>query len=232
MAVNGASWPSGHATATSEAPTLAHNFNGSKFERNSLDLTMAFSLPPLPWPKDALAPHISAETIDFHYGKHHAGYVTKLNAAVEGTDNASKDLVELLTGAEGKLFNLAAQHWNHSFYWQSLSPNGGGAPTGAIADAINKDFGSFDAFKAQFSAIAAGHFGSGWAWLVQGADGKLAIVETHDASNPLKEGQGTPILTCDVWEHAYYIDYRNARGQYVEAWWSLINWEFANANLA
>ena len=191
---------------------------------------MSFTLPPLPYANGALAPHISEETVNFHYGKHHAGYVTKLNAAVAGKPEASKTLDELVMTASGGVFNNAAQIWNHTFYWNSLSPQGGGAPKGAIAEAIDKSFGSFDKFKAEFSAAAVGHFGSGWAWLVRRQDNTLAVVGTHDAANPMTEGL-KPILACDVWEHAYYIDFRNDRAKYVDAWWSLINWDFANANL-
>ena len=165
-------------------------------------------------------------------GKHHAGYVTKLNAAVkDNADLAAKSLDDLVLSAEGGVYNNAAQIWNHTFYWKSLSPNGGGAPTGKVAEMITAQWGSFDDFKKEFSTVAGGHFGSGWAWLVE-KDGKLAIVGTHDAGNPLRDGTGKPILTIDVWEHAYYIDYRNARPQYLEAIWNLMNWEFANANLA
>lgn len=191
---------------------------------------MAFTLPELPYSKDALAPHISAETLEFHHGKHHNAYVTKLNALTEGTDNANKSLEELIKSTEGGLFNQAAQVWNHTFYWNSMSPNGGGAPSGAIADAINKAFGSFDDFKAKFTAAAGGQFGSGWAWLVKDGGGNLEIVTTSNAGNPLTDGK-TPVLTCDVWEHAYYVDYRNARPKYLEAWWNLVNWDFANQNL-
>ncbi|GAB5034748.1 superoxide dismutase [Nannochloropsis oceanica] len=194
---------------------------------------MSVELPPLPWERSALAPHISEETIDYHYGKHHAAYVTKLNGMIKDDPTyAGKSVEEIMLAAPaGGLFNNAAQTWNHTFYWNSMAPNAGGPPTGPIADAINSSFGSFDEFKKQFSAAAAGHFGSGWAWLVK-KDGKLAVVSTHDAGNPLKEGLGTPIMTCDVWEHAYYVDYRNARPAYIEAWWSLVNWEWANARLA
>mmetsp|Transcript_5630 Transcript_5630/g.8640 ORF Transcript_5630/g.8640 Transcript_5630/m.8640 type:complete len:187 (-) Transcript_5630:914-1474(-) len=181
-----------------------------------------FTLPPLPFAEDALAPHISKETISFHYGKHHQGYVNKLNAALEGSDDAKKTLEQLIKSAGGKVFNCAAQTWNHTFYWNSMSPNGGGEPTGAIKEAIEKDFGSFDAFKQEFTTTAATHFGSGWAWLVKNGEGKLEVVGTHDAGNPLTDGK-TPILTCDVWEHAYYIDYRNARASYIDAWWKLVN---------
>ncbi|CEM23297.1 unnamed protein product [Vitrella brassicaformis CCMP3155] len=193
---------------------------------------MAFQLPALPWAKNGLAPHISEETINYHYGKHHATYVTKLNGLVEGTENAKKDLADLVKTTDGGLFNNAAQHWNHSFYWNSLSPSGGGEPKGAIKAAIEQDFGSFQKFKDDFSANAAGHFGSGWVWLVKGTDGKLKIHQTHDAGNPLRDGAGVPLLTCDVWEHAYYVDYRNDRPSYVKAWWNLVNWDFANNNLA
>ncbi len=193
---------------------------------------MAFELPALPYAKDALAPHISAETLEFHHGKHHAGYVNKLNGFVEADPSlAGKSLEELITTTEGGVFNNAAQVWNHTFYWNSMSPNGGGEPTGALAEAIARDFGSFAAFKDAFSKAAAGRFGSGWAWLVKDADGKLSVMSTANAGNPLTDGL-TPILTCDVWEHAYYIDYRNARPKYVEAWWNLVNWDFASANFA
>lgn len=197
--------------------------------------TGPFVLDPLPWAKNALVPHISEETIDFHYGKHHAGYVTKLNAAVQKIDGFNKKLEELIkegpSGQFGSCFNNAAQIWNHTFYWNSMSPNGGGPPTGTIATKINQDFGSFEKFKEEFSAAAGGHFGSGWAWLVLGQNNKLEIAQTHDAGNPLQDNK-KPILTCDVWEHAYYIDYRNARPEYIKAWWNVINWEFANQNLA
>jgi len=193
---------------------------------------MAFELPELPYAKNGLAPHISEETLEFHYGKHHAGYLKKLNAAVEADPSlAGKSLEELVLTASGGLFNNAAQVWNHTFYWNSMSPNGGGAPTGAIAEAIDKAFGSFDEFKAAFAKAAGGQFGSGWAWLVVNEAGALEIVTTSNAGNPLTDGK-KPVLTCDVWEHAYYIDYRNARPSYVGAWWNLVNWDFANANLA
>lgn len=191
---------------------------------------MTISLPDLPYARDALTPHISEETLDFHYGKHHATYVTKLNDAIAGTDFEGKDLEEIVKSSEGGVFNNAAQIWNHTFYWHSLSPNGGGEPTGAIKEAIDASFGSFDAFKEQFTASAVGNFGSGWTWLVKNADGSLAIVNTDDAETPLT-GDATPILTLDVWEHAYYIDYRNVRPDYIAAYWNLVNWEFANANL-
>jgi len=192
---------------------------------------MAFELPPLPYEKNALEPHISAETLEYHHGKHHNAYVTKLNSLVEGTENASKSLEEIIRSSSGGLFNQAAQVWNHTFYWHSLSPNGGGEPTGAAADAINKAFGSFEAFKKEFSEKAAGNFGSGWTWLVKKPDGSLAIVNTDDADTPVT-GSDKPLLTIDVWEHAYYIDYRNARPNYIEAFWKLVNWDFVNENLA
>ncbi len=191
---------------------------------------MAFQLPELPYSKDALAPHISAETLEYHYGKHHAGYVTKLNAAVEGTEFAEMTLEEVIKKAEGGLFNNAAQVWNHTFYWNSLSPNGGGEPTGELAQTITEAFGSFNEFKDQFSKAAAGQFGSGWAWLVKTEAGKLEITTSANAETPVTENV-TPLLTCDVWEHAYYIDYRNARPKYIESFWSLVNWDFVEANL-
>jgi len=191
---------------------------------------MAIELPSLPYSTDALAPHISTETLEFHYGKHHAGYVTKLNAAINGTPMAEKTLEEIVKTSDGGVFNNAAQIWNHTFYWNSLSPKGGGKPTGAIADAINTQFGSFAEFKEKFTTAAGTLFGSGWAWLVKNADGTLSIEQTTNANCPLTKGQ-TPLLTCDVWEHAYYIDYRNARPDYINAFWSLVNWDFANKNL-
>jgi superoxide dismutase, Fe-Mn family len=191
----------------------------------------AFPAAELPYAKDALAPHISNESFEFHYGKHYQAYLTKLNAAAEKDSAlAGKTLEELIRSTKGGVFNSAAQVWNHTFYWNSLSPNGGGEPTGAAKDAIDKNFGSFADFKEKFSATAAGHFGSGWAWVVKEESGGLAILDTHDASNPLTEGK-TPVITCDVWEHAYYIDYRNARPKYIEAWWNVINWDFFISNL-
>lgn len=191
---------------------------------------MAFSLPELPYSKDALAPHISVETIEYHYGKHHQAYVTKLNAAVEGTPDADKSLEDLIKSSSGGIFNNAAQVWNHTFYWNCLSPNGGGEPTGKVAEAINASFGSFENFKKEFTDKAATLFGSGWAWLVKGADGKLAIAQTANAGCPLTDNH-TPLLTCDVWEHAYYVDYRNARPDYIAAFWNLVNWDFVEKNL-
>lgn len=191
---------------------------------------MSFKLSELPYSKDALAPHISAETLEYHYGKHHQGYVNKLNAAVEGKPEADKSLEEIIKTSEGGLFNNAAQVWNHTFYWNSLSPDGGGEPTGDLATALEKDFGSFTEFKDQFTAAAAGRFGSGWAWLVKNADKKLEITTTLNAECPITQKGVTPLLTCDVWEHAYYIDYRNARPKYLEAFWNIVNWDFAEEN--
>ena len=192
---------------------------------------MAITLPELPYALDALQPHISKETLEFHYGKHHAGYVAKLNPMIEGTDLANADLETIVKNSKDGLFNNAAQIWDHTFYWNCLSPNGGGEATGDIAAAINTSFGSFDAFKEQFTASAVGNFGSSWTWLVKNGDGSLEIVNTSNAATPLT-GNATPLLTLDLWEHAYYIDYRNARPAYIDAFWALVNWDFANQNLA
>jgi len=192
---------------------------------------MAIELPPLPWARDALAPNISAETIDYHYGKHHQTYVTNLNNLIKGTEFENLDLVAIVKKSQGGMFNNAAQVWNHTFYWNSLSPKGGGEPTGKLADAIKKAFGGFAQFKEEFTKTAVGTFGSGWAWLVQRADGGLALVSTGNAATPIT-GTDRPLLTCDVWEHAYYIDYRNARPKYVEGFWNLANWEFAASQMA
>ncbi len=192
---------------------------------------MSFELPALPYAKDALAPHISAETIEYHYGKHHQTYVTNLNNLIAGTEFADLSLEEIVKTAAGGIFNNAAQVWNHTFYWHSLSPNGGGAPTGGLANAIDRTFGSFEQFKEEFTKTAVTTFGSGWAWLVKKPNGGLELVSTSNAATPLTAGQ-TPLLTCDVWEHAYYIDYRNLRPKYLEAFWALVNWEFASANYA
>ncbi|MGE0143163.1 MAG: superoxide dismutase [Planctomycetota bacterium] len=194
---------------------------------------MAFTLPELPYSKDALAPHISSETLEFHHGKHHAAYVTNLNKLVPGTEFENLDLVAIIRKAPaGGIFNNAAQVWNHTFYWHSLSPKGGGEPSGALAAAITKTWGSFAKFKEAFTACAIGTFGSGWAWLVKNSDGSLAIESTSNAQTPLTSPGKTPLLTCDVWEHAYYVDYRNARPTYVEHFWHLVNWEFAAKNFA
>lgn len=192
---------------------------------------MAIELPALPYEKNALEPNISKETLEYHYDKHHAGYVKKLNAAIEGTEFAEAKLEDIVKKADGGLFNNAAQTWNHTFYWNSMSPNGGGEPTGKLADAISKAFGSVDKFKEEFGKSAAGNFGSGWTWLVQRGDGSLAIVNTSNAATPIT-GSDKPLLTMDVWEHAYYIDYRNARPKYIEAFWNLVNWDFAASNMA
>ena len=192
---------------------------------------MSFELPKLPYALDALEPHISKETLEYHYGKHHQTYVTNLNNLVKGTDLENKSLEELIKTTEGGIFNNAAQVWNHTFYWNCLAPNAGGAPTGKIAEAINKAFGSFEEFKKQFNDAAAKNFGSGWTWLVKKADGSLAIVNTSNAATPVS-GEDKPLLTVDVWEHAYYIDYRNARVKYLEEFWALVNWSVVEANLA
>jgi Fe-Mn family superoxide dismutase len=190
---------------------------------------MSFELPALPYAPDALAPHISAETLEYHYGKHHQTYVTNLNNLIPGTEFAGLSLEEIVKKSSGGIFNNAAQVWNHTFYWHSLSPNGGGAPSGGLANAIDRTFGSFEQFKAEFTKTAVTTFGSGWAWLVKKPNGGLELVSTSNAATPLTDGL-TPILTCDVWEHAYYIDYRNLRPKYLEAFWALVNWEFASAN--
>lgn len=191
---------------------------------------MSFELPPLPYAKDALAPHMSAETFDYHHGKHHLAYVNKLNELTAGKPEANKSLEELIRTTEGGLFNQAAQVWNHTFFWSCMKPAGGGEPTGDLADAIRRDFGSYADFKTKFAAEAVGRFGSGWAWLVKDGD-KLAITNSMNAGNPMTEGK-TPLLTLDVWEHAYYIDYRNARPNFITAFLDhLVNWDFAAANL-
>jgi len=192
---------------------------------------MTYQLPALPYPQDALAPHISAETLEFHHGKHHKAYVDKLNTLVPGTPFEGKSLEEVIKAAPaGPVFNNAAQIWNHTFYWNSLSPNGGGAPTGKVAEAITKAFGSFEKFKEDFTNSAINNFGSSWTWLVKKADGSVAIVNTSNAGSPLTDASITALLTIDLWEHAYYIDFRNARPKYIEAFWTLVNWEFVNKN--
>ena len=190
---------------------------------------MTHELPPLPYEQNALEPHISAETIEYHYGKHHATYVDKLNGLIEGTEFADMSLEDIIKKSEGGIFNNAAQVWNHTFYWNCLSPNGGGEPSGALADAINSAFGSFEEFKSKFEASCVNNFGSGWTWLVKNASGAVEIVNTSNAATPLT-GDATPLMTFDVWEHAYYIDYRNARPKYAAALWNLINWDFVAAN--
>jgi len=191
---------------------------------------MAIELPALPYDRTALEPHISGETIDFHYGKHHKAYVDNLNKMIEGTEFASMSLEDIIRKSQGAMFNNAAQVWNHTFYWNCMKPNGGGEPTGKLAEAINSAFGDFATFKAQFTDTAIKTFGSGWAWLVQRKDGTLALVSTSNAATPLT-GEDTPLMTCDVWEHAYYIDYRNARPQYLEHFWNLVNWDFVAKNM-
>ena len=191
---------------------------------------MAFNLPPLPYEINALEPHISSETLEFHYGKHHQTYVNNLNGLVEGTDNASKSLEEIIMSSDGGLFNNAAQVWNHTFYWNCMGPNGGGNPTRSAADAINQAFGSFDNFKDQFSKSAATNFGSGWTWLVKNSSGAVEIQNTSNAGCPMTSGNKA-VLTIDVWEHAYYVDKRNARPAYIESWWNLVNWDYVNSQL-
>lgn len=191
---------------------------------------MAFTLPELPYSKDALAPHISAETLEYHYGKHHKTYVDNLNNLVKGTEFESMSLEDVVKKSTGGMFNNAAQIWNHTFYWHCLSPKGGGEPTGALADAIKRDFGSFQTFKEKFTDLSVKTFGSGWGWLVKTKDGKLELVSTSNAATPLTDATKKPLLTCDVWEHAYYIDYRNSRPNYMTAFWNLVNWEFVSKN--
>jgi len=187
-------------------------------------------LPALPFAKDALAPLISAETLEYHYGKHHQAYVDNLNKFIPGTKFENLSLEEIVRSSDGKIFNNAAQVWNHSFYWNCLAPNAGGTPAGALLQRIEKAFGSFEQFQKQFTETAVGLFGSGWAWLVSTPQGTLELRATSNAGTPLATAD-KPVLTCDVWEHAYYIDYRNARAKYVEAFWKLVNWGFVAKNL-
>ena len=190
---------------------------------------MKFELEPLPYPKNALAPHMSEETFSYHYEKHHQTYMTNLKKLLEGKPEAEKSLEEIVKTSSGGVFNNAAQVWNHDFFWKSMKPNGGGEPTGALADAIKKDFGSFADFKTQFSTACVTQFGSGWGWLVKEGD-KLKIMSTSNAETPITKGL-KPLITCDVWEHAYYIDYRNLRAKFVETFLEkLVNWDFAAAN--
>ena len=191
---------------------------------------MSISLPELPYPKTGLTPHISEETLNFHYGKHHQAYVNKLNPLIENTPFKNGSLEEIIQESTGAIFNNSAQVWNHTFYWHSLSPQGGGEPPTETKSALEQSFGSVENFKQQFTAKALGQFGSGWAWLVKTVAGQLQIQSTANADTPLKQGH-TPLLTCDVWEHAYYIDYRNARPEYLKAFWELVNWDFLNKNL-
>jgi len=192
---------------------------------------MQHTLPELNYAQNALEPHISAETLEFHYGKHHQTYITNLNNLIVGTEFETLSLEEIVKKSSGGIFNNAAQVWNHTFYWNGLKPNGGGEPSGALADAINRDFGSFATFKEKFAQTAITTFGSGWAWLVKKPDGTLALESTSNAATPLT-GANKPLLTCDVWEHAYYVDYRNMRPKYVEAFWNVVNWDFVAQNFA
>ncbi|MGV3654694.1 MAG: superoxide dismutase [Fe] [Noviherbaspirillum sp.] len=192
---------------------------------------MEHQLPPLPYAMDALQPHISKETLEFHYGKHHQAYVTNLNNLIKGTEYENASLEDIIKKSSGGVFNNAAQVWNHTFYWNCMKPNGGGAPAGKLADAINAKWGSFDKFKEEFAKAGATNFGSGWTWLVKKPDGSVDIVNTSNAGTPLT-GADVPLMTCDVWEHAYYIDYRNARPKYLENFWNVVNWDFAAKNLA
>ncbi|OGP17583.1 MAG: superoxide dismutase [Deltaproteobacteria bacterium RIFCSPLOWO2_02_FULL_50_16] len=191
---------------------------------------MEHQLPKLPYALDALEPYISKETLEYHYGKHHKTYVDKLNAALKETDLTKATLEEIIQKSSGGLFNNAAQVWNHTFYWNCLAPKAGGSPTHLAADIIKKSFGSFDKFKEEFSAAAANNFGSGWTWVVKKNDGTVAIENTSNAGTPIKDKRW-PVLTLDVWEHAYYIDYRNARPKYIDVFWNLVNWDFVNKNL-
>lgn len=192
---------------------------------------MEHKLPELPYSKDALEPHISAETLDYHYGKHHNAYVTKLNAAIGGTKHENQTLEEIVKSSEGGIFNNAAQVWNHTFYWNCLAPKAGGEASGKVAELINSKWGSFDKFKEEFTQSAATNFGSGWTWLVLNSSNELEILNTSNAGSALTHDV-KPLLTIDVWEHAYYVDYRNARPNYISAFWNLVNWEFVNKNLA
>lgn len=191
---------------------------------------MAFQLPALPFAIDALEPYISKKTIEFHYGKHHQAYVTNINKLAVGTEFENASLEDIIIKASGGIFNNGAQVWNHTFYWNCLRPKGGPEPSGNLADAINKHFGSFAQFKENFSAAAATLFGSGWAWLVKKADGSLDIIQESNAGNPLRNGH-IPLLTCDVWEHAYYLDFQNRRPDYINSFWDYVNWENVSARL-
>ena len=191
---------------------------------------MAFTLPELPYSQDALMPHMSPETMSFHYGKHHKAYVDNLNKLVPGTEFEKMTLEQIIMKSTGGVFNNAAQVWNHTFFWHCMAPKAGGEPKGEVMDAINRDFGSFAAFKEKFADTAVKQFGSGWGWLVKQKDGKLAIVSTSNAGTPMTDGH-TALLTCDVWEHAYYIDYRNRRPDFLAAFWNLVNWDFVAKNM-
>lgn len=192
---------------------------------------MTYELPDLPYSMNALEPHISQETLEYHYGKHHQAYVNKLNNLVPGTEFEGKSLEDIIVKADGGIFNNAAQVWNHTFYWHCMKPNGGGEPNGDLATAIEQAFGDFESFKEKFTNAALNRFGSGWAWLVKNSDGSLEVMNTLNAGNPLTENK-KPLLTCDVWEHAYYIDTRNDRGKYVNNFWEVVNWDFVEKNLS
>ncbi len=192
---------------------------------------MEHKLPELPYAKDALQPHISAETFDYHHGKHHKAYVDKLNELIKGTKHENMSLEEIIMSSQGVLFNQAAQVWNHTFFWNCMAPQAGGAPTGKAADLINKKWGSYEKFQEEFAAKALGNFGSGWTWLVQNDKGEVEIFNTSNADTPMAHNMKA-VMTVDVWEHAYYIDYRNARANFVKAFWNLVNWDFVNKNLA
>ncbi|MCW5588596.1 MAG: superoxide dismutase [Fe] [Legionellales bacterium] len=192
---------------------------------------MAFELPPLPYPMNALEPHLSKETLEYHYGKHHQAYVNNLNNLIPSTNYEGLTLEEIIMKSTGGVFNNAAQIWNHTFFWHCLTPEGKGKPSGALLEAINKTFGSFEKFQESFNKTAIGTFGSGWAWLVKNKQGSLELISTSNAGTPMTEHKKA-LLTCDVWEHAYYIDYRNARPKYVETFWKLVNWDFVEKNFA
>jgi Fe-Mn family superoxide dismutase len=192
---------------------------------------MEHTLPPLPYEQDALQPYISRETLEYHYGKHHQAYVTKLNKLIKETVHEDSPLEDIIRKSAGEIFNNAAQVWNHTFYWKCMKKNGGGMPTGPLADAINAQWGSFDQFKELFSKSCVANFGSGWTWLVKNPGGSLDIVNTGNAGTPLTS-EAKPLLTCDVWEHAYYVDYRNQRDKYVENFWNVVNWDFAEKNMS
>jgi Fe-Mn family superoxide dismutase len=193
---------------------------------------MEHKLPPLPYESDALQPYISKETLEYHYGKHHQGYVTKLNKLItERSVHENHSLEEIIKTSSGEIFNNAAQVWNHTFYWKCMKKNGGGMPTGKLAEAINLQWGSYDKFKETFSKACISNFGSGWTWLVKNPGGSVDIVSTSNAATPLTNDDVKPLLTCDVWEHAYYIDYRNLRDKYVESFWNVVNWDFAEKNM-
>lgn len=191
---------------------------------------MSFTLPELPYAKDALVPHMSQETLEYHHGKHHNAYVNNLNSLIKGTKYENMSLEEIILSSEGPVFNNAAQIWNHTFFWNSLTPKGAGVATGNALEAITREWGSFEKFKEEFTKSAVANFGAGWTWLVSNKDGKLAIVNTSNAQTPLTTG-ATPLLTVDVWEHAYYIDYRNERPKFINGFWALANWDFVNNNL-